>query len=244
MIENDFIDKSSPLPYYIQLKNILLWKIDAGEFPSGKLSSEHELSKKYNITITTVRKTLHDLENEGRIYKIKGLGTFIKEPKIEIDLSKYLSLGRALREKGIKESINVIDSKIVDFDSIDVRGFEIKNPSKKAILIERVRKIEEVPVVFERLYFSHDLCSLISNNVANGIIYDFIVNNLNIRFTQIEEYVEPINLDTKESEFLNVKKGMAAFLITKISYTTSEKWVEFTNTYIRGDKSRYHVRLR
>ena len=103
MVEKDYIDKSSPLPYYVQLKNILLEKINEGEFANGKLSSEHELSGKYNITVTTVRKTLSELKNEGRIYKIKGLGTFLNKPKLEIDFSKYLSFGRTLKEKGIKE---------------------------------------------------------------------------------------------------------------------------------------------
>jgi GntR family transcriptional regulator len=244
MLKNDHIDKNSPLPYYVQLKSILFEKINAGEFPDGKLNSEHELSKKYDITVTTVRKALSELKNEGLIYKIKGLGTFIHKPKIEIDISKYLSLGRDLKERGIKENIEVINKEIVDFKQINLRDYEVENPSKKAVLIERVRNIKEEAIVFERLYFNYDLCSPITNNVANGIIYDYIINNLKIRFSHIEEYVEPVNLDTKESKFLNVRKGMAAFLITKISYSVSNKWVEFTNSYIRGDKGRYHISIR
>ncbi len=244
MVEKDYIDKGSPLPYYVQLKNILLEKIHEGEFAGGKLSSEHELSRKYDITVTTVRKTLSELKNDGRIYKIKGLGTFINKPKIEIDISKYLSLGRTLKEKGIKETIEVKNKEVVDFNQIDLRDFKVENPSKKVILIERVRRIEDEPIVFERLYFNYNLCSSIINNVANGIIYDYIINNLKIRFSHIEEYVEPVNLATKVSNLLKVKKGMAAFLITKISYTRANEWVEFTNSYIRGDKGRYHVSIR
>ena len=116
MIDKDYIDKNLPLPYYVQLKNILLDKINSGEFTDGRLSSEHELSRKYDITVTTVRKTLSELKNEGRIHKVKGLGTFINKPKIEIDFSKYLSLGRILKQKGIKEDINVLNKKVVDFN--------------------------------------------------------------------------------------------------------------------------------
>jgi GntR family transcriptional regulator len=244
MIDKDYIDKNSPLPYYVQLKNILLEKINSGEFPDGRLSSEHELSRKYDITVTTVRKTLSELKNEGRIYKVKGLGTFINKPKIEIDFTKYLSLGRILNQKGIKEDIDVLNKKVVDFNSIELRDFDIKNPVKKAVLIERVRRIEEEPIVFERLYFNHDLCAPILDNVANGIIYDYIIDKLKIKFSHIEEYVEPVNLDKDIADLVKVKKGMAAFLITKISYTNKNEWFEFTNSYIRGDKGRYHVSLR
>jgi DNA-binding GntR family transcriptional regulator len=80
--------------------------------------------------------------------------------------------------------------------------------------------------------------------LQNGFIYDYIINNLKIRFSHIEEYVEPVNLNSAESKLLDVKKGMAAFLITKISYTYANEWVEFTNSYIRGDKGRLHVSIR
>lgn len=132
----------------------------------------------------------------------------------------------------------------MDFSQIDLRDYEVKDPSKKVVLIEKVRKIEGEPIIFERLYYNYDLCSSITNKAANGFIYDYIINNLKIRFSHIEEYVEPVNLDTTESKLLDVKKGMAAFLVTKISYTDTNEWVEFTNSYIRGDKSRLHVSIR
>lgn len=243
-MENDYIDKSSHLPYYIQLKNILLDMISRGVFADGKLSSEHELANKYEITVTTVRKTLSELKNEGRIYKIKGVGTFINKPKLELDISKYLSLGRELRQKGITEKIEVINQEVIDFERVIHNGFTIKDPSKKAVLIERIRSISDEPVVFERLYFNYDICSPLLNNSSNEIIYEYLINNLKIKFTNIEEYVEPVNLGIKESRFLHAKKGSAVFLITKISYAFPDKWLEFTTTYIRGDKCRYHVTIR
>ncbi|MCL4416157.1 MAG: GntR family transcriptional regulator [Actinobacteria bacterium] len=243
-MENDFIDKSSPLPYYIQLKNILLDKISSGEFSDGKLSSEHELAKKYDITVTTVRKTLSELKNEGRIYKVKGLGTFINKPKLELDISKYLSIGRELRQRGINEKIDVVNKKVINFEKMDHRGFVIKNPSEKVILIERVRLIDNEPTLFERLYFNYDICSSLLNHASDGLMYDYLINEVKIRFSNIEEYVEPVNLGLEESKYLKVKKGSAAFFIMKISYAFPDKWIEFTNTYISGDKCRYHVSIR
>jgi GntR family transcriptional regulator len=243
-MEPDFIDKASPLPYYIQLKNILLEKMSRGEFTDGRLSSEHELANKYEITVTTVRKTLSELKNEGRIFKIKGLGTFINKPKLELDISKYLSLGRELQQKGLKENIEVINQEVIDFEKIIHNGFDIKNPSKKAVLIERIRYIESEPAVFERLYFNYNICSALLDNPSNEFIYDYLIKDVKIKFSNIEEYVEPVNLGLAESGFLKVKKNFAAFLITKISYAFPDKWIEFTTSYIRGDKCRYHVTIR
>lgn len=46
---NDFIDKDSAIPYYIQLKQILLHKINSNSFENGRLPSEKELSTTYDI---------------------------------------------------------------------------------------------------------------------------------------------------------------------------------------------------
>jgi GntR family transcriptional regulator len=243
-MEDDFIDKSSHLPYYIQLKNILSEKINKGEFIDNKLSSEHLLAKKYEITVSTVRKTLSELKNEDKIFKIKGLGTFINKPKIELDISKYLSLGRELKRKGFKENVVVVNQEVIGFEKIMHRGFDIRNPSDKVILIERIRSIESEPVVFERFCFNYNRCLSLLNNPSNEFMYDYLVKDLKVKFSNIEEYVEPVNLGAKESKFLHVKNGFAAFLITKISYEFPDNWIEFTASFIRGDKCRYHVTIR
>ena len=85
------IDKFSGIPYYLQLYNILLEKINTNKYKNHKLPSEYELVDYYKITKPTVRKTLSKLRQQGKIYTLRGVGTFIHQPKLNFELTKYLN---------------------------------------------------------------------------------------------------------------------------------------------------------
>ncbi len=238
------INKSSGIPYYIQLRDIIERRIDSGEFPDGKMPSEYELAKIYDVTKSTIRKALLGLENKDKVYKVRGLGTFVRKPKLELDLAKYISLGKILREKGISERIDLLKKEIIDFDEEISKRFDIKNPSKKVLNIERVRYLNDEPVVIEKLKFNADITKGTIDRASNGMIYSYMVNNLNIHFVSIDEYLEPIVLNKEEAKLLKVRAGFPALLITKISYDANNVWLEYTKTIIRGDRCSYHVKIR
>ncbi|MHB1253853.1 MAG: GntR family transcriptional regulator, partial [Candidatus Humimicrobiaceae bacterium] len=147
---DEYINKNSPIPYYVQLKEIIGNKIDNNDFEKNKLWSENEFAKTYGVNFLTVRKALNELRNEGRIFTIKGVGTLIKEPKLEIDISKFLSFGKALKDKGLAEEINVIKKKVIDYKKNLFGKYEIKNCSKKIIYMERFRNINNEPIAYEK----------------------------------------------------------------------------------------------
>ncbi len=238
----DYIEKNIGIPFYTQLKGIIEERIKRGDFPDGKISSEHELSKKYGVTVNTVRKALSELKHENKVYKIQGLGTFINKPKIEIDISKWVSLGRVLREKGISDKIEVINKGEKDFTEEIYDSFKINKPSKKVIFIERVRLIDDEPISFEEMYFNQKLCKPLLDRALNGRIHDYVVNELKINHTKIDDYIEPVLLRTKTAKLLGVKSPSSGLRITKISYM-GDKFLEFSRSTIRGDKCMYHVKV-
>jgi len=72
-----YINKNIKIPYYLQLKNLIISKIVKGEFNIGdKIWSENEFSKKYNLNILTVRRAISEVRKEGMVYTVKGVGTF------------------------------------------------------------------------------------------------------------------------------------------------------------------------
>ncbi|MCA9905692.1 MAG: GntR family transcriptional regulator, partial [Anaerolineae bacterium] len=76
------IDKSSPLPYHYQLREILRAEIAAERWRRGdQLPSEHQLCDMFQVSRTTVREALDALVNEGLLTREKGLGTFVADPK-------------------------------------------------------------------------------------------------------------------------------------------------------------------
>ena len=73
------INKTSPIPRYYQLGQILKKKITSGKFPPGsKFFSERRLMQEYKLSLTTVRQTLSELVKEGFLYREHGSGTYVR----------------------------------------------------------------------------------------------------------------------------------------------------------------------
>lgn len=74
-------NKSTPL--YIQIKKHIETQINDGIYkPHDKLPSEAELAKKFNVSRITSKNAIARLVEEGKVYRIAGKGSFVKEESI------------------------------------------------------------------------------------------------------------------------------------------------------------------
>ena len=66
------------MPKHVQLADYLRARIDDGTYPPrAKLPSEVTLVQETGFARDTVRKAIAILLDEGRIYVVRGLGTFV-----------------------------------------------------------------------------------------------------------------------------------------------------------------------
>jgi GntR family transcriptional regulator len=73
------IDRSSPIPLYFQLAELLEHEIAAGRWTLGaRVPSEPDLCRHFDVSRTTIRLALSRLEQRGLIERIKGRGTFVQ----------------------------------------------------------------------------------------------------------------------------------------------------------------------
>ncbi|WP_246067131.1 GntR family transcriptional regulator [Paenibacillus koleovorans] len=78
---------SRALPKYLQLKREILGWLEAGRYVEGdRMPTEHELAERYGMSRQTVRQTFGELEQEGRIHRVQGKGTFVSGPKASLRL--------------------------------------------------------------------------------------------------------------------------------------------------------------
>jgi len=72
------IDRSSPIPIYHQLRDIIRSQIEDGTWgPGQSIPTEQELCHTYAISRAPVRQALGELVNEGLLVRRPGLGTFV-----------------------------------------------------------------------------------------------------------------------------------------------------------------------
>jgi GntR family transcriptional regulator len=79
----EHLRRTSPVPLYFQLAEILKERIEAGHWPAGeRFPSERELAEEFRISRTVIRPALDLLASDGQLVRIKGRGTFVTPPKV------------------------------------------------------------------------------------------------------------------------------------------------------------------
>lgn len=66
-----------PVPKHAQLRSILLEQIADVLAPDRPIPSERKLMARYGVSRATVREALGQLVSEGRLYRVRGKGTFV-----------------------------------------------------------------------------------------------------------------------------------------------------------------------
>jgi len=70
------------VPKWRQLADLIRERIASGEYqPRQPIPSEHQLVQETGLSRSTVQKALRALRDEGVIYAVHGLGTFVSPPE-------------------------------------------------------------------------------------------------------------------------------------------------------------------
>src|SRR3954452_131991 len=109
------IDRSSSVPLYKQIKEILIKELQAASGETGRpFSTEHELVERFRVSRAPVRQALKELTDEGYVYRERAKGTFpvqelpVRPPGLELG-----GLVGFLRDQGLD-----CTSKILSVESV------------------------------------------------------------------------------------------------------------------------------
>jgi GntR family transcriptional regulator len=231
-------------PVYIQIKDILIEKINSGEFKSGsQLPSERDISETYNISRMTARNALTQLVDLGYAYRVKGKGTFVRYPNIERDFVKLSGFAQMLKSKGIKPSNKVVKSGIIEADK-KVASLLETTIGTKVYEIVRIRYGDNIALAMEYSYLPVSLFeNLLQYDFENNSLYKVIEEVYNHKLKYSKQWIKITTLYKNEAKILNVKEHTPAFLLESISYDLDERVVEATRSLNIGDRTTFYTEL-
>ena len=241
----NFINKQSPLPLYYQLKQILRDKMECGEWLAhALLPSENELCKQYCISRPTVRQALADLEKEGVIYRIRGKGTFVAEPKLNDSiLQSLVGFHEQVITKGKKIRNNVLEQSVEPTGRRVAKSLEIEEGTP-VIKIRRLRYVDDEPFSIVTSYLPYNLCpQVLEEDFTHKSLYSVLKNN-GFKIERAIRTLEPILASDEHESLLYVKQGASIHLLQSTSYLDDGRPIEFFRAMIRGDKSRFVVEIK
>ncbi len=91
----------SPMPQYRRLKAYITEAILAGELkPGQRIPSELELVKRFEVSRMTATRALKELEQDGVIARVQGVGSFVSVRKTEQAMFEINNISDSVRRGG------------------------------------------------------------------------------------------------------------------------------------------------
>jgi GntR family transcriptional regulator len=242
----DRIDRESSLPYHVQLREILVARMKEGDWrPGTRIPGDEELCEIFNVSRTVVRQALHDLVNEGWIYRKRGKGTFVAEPRVSgVGLAKSLdAFYRSLRDRGIETKMQNLEKGIVPADSDIAEILEVE-PMAPLIRIVQLFSTMDQPLFLTNSYIPYDLCrELIFADLARRSIYEFLEQQCNISLGRVQRKVGAILAGKGQAELLGINVGEPLLYLESVGFSSEGKPLEYLVGYFHGKRMRFEVEI-
>lgn len=238
----DEIDKSSRIPLYCQLMEIIIKDIEKNLKMDDQLLSERDFCNRYDLSRSTVRQAFQELEREGYIYKIHGKGTFVSPKKMNQDLLKFYSFTNEMKRIGKEPSSKVLDFEIICCDKTLAQKMKV-NIGCKIYRFVRLRLADGQPIMFETSHIPCKRFPGLASEVFNQFgMYDIFARFYQVEITYAEEKFQAVMTDEKTAHHLNVQRALPSLKIERFTYE-KENVIEYTISMARGDQFIYSIKL-
>lgn len=214
-----------------------LSEIIRGLAPGSALPTERDLCDRFDVSRGTVRHVLQQLENEQRIYRRQGRGTFVATPKIEqrLDLTSHTE---SMIASGIKPS-----SKLIEVSRVEAPaeiGLALALPAAAEVLrIERVRLADGEPIALEVLHVSAARFDGISGALQDGeSFYGLLHSQYGIELAHAEETIEAVIASERGARLLDCSPGSALLQLSRLTVDRQGRPIEYVRSFYRGDRFR------
>ena len=211
------------------------------------MPSENELIKTYNVSNTTARKALLDIEIRGWASRIKGKGTFVLNRSKDMHLTRILGSFDAMKESFgdnlVKEGFtprNIMLEKTIFENGISTnvngRNYTIEGPVLK---VHRLRYANYTLMKDETKYISMTICKNIHLKEIEQSLIKIYEDDYGLKLEDIRRGISATILcpDMVDNYFGN-EIPLAAFILNSACLVAGSKVVEIEYSYYRGDKYR------
>ncbi|CAM4174745.1 GntR family transcriptional regulator [Bacillus paramycoides] len=237
------IEKDNRIPLYYQLLDIIVELIETGKLQEhDKLPSERELCEIHDVSRTTVRQTMQELEKEGYIYKKHGKGSFVSPRVFNQSLVRFYSFTEEMKKFGKVPSSKVVSFTIMNCDKKIAKIMKLEF-EEEVYQITRLRLADKEPMLFETSYIPVKFFPyLTKTELEETPMYEIFRAKYQVHITRAVENFKAIAANEDHAKWLQVQANEPSLLLERIAYA-KENIMEYTETIARGDKFTYTVEL-
>jgi GntR family transcriptional regulator len=225
----------SPLPLYHQLAERLLEGIRSGEFPPGeRIPSEPVLARAYGIGRPTVRQATDLLVRRRLVERRRGSGTFVIAPPERVDLLSLAGTLASFEKGGVAVETQLLAAP---------RRLEIKddpeNPflGREAILLSRLSRVSEVPVLLEDIFVDPGVFPGIESiELAGRSLSQWVESHYHVRPRSADQHFRVAPVGRVRGEALGLSSETAILVVKRTLHFKDARSAIHAALYCRTDQ--------
>lgn len=246
------VDRSSRIPYYYQLQEILKEGIEHGTWRPGELlPSEGAIERQFGVSRTVVRQALDVLQADGQIRRVKGKGSIVCEPKFRWGMTTN---ARDWYEAGAVVQVRIggiIDQRRVPAGALVGRVLEMADADlvfeltftqvidQQAVALSQMYLRPAASPLLETLLLADSPPAIVQDGGENAAVQ--LARRYGVRPTSSHATVELTSVNDFEANVLRVPQRTPAFLVAALERDATDAPVAFTRTVLRADRARISV---
>lgn len=217
--------------------------IASGIWQEGeRLPPERQLCRDFDVSRSTLRQALGELEERGLISRHQGRGTFVTRPRLQLPLAGVFSIRDAMRQHGMSLTTRVIGVEVIEA-SRQLASDLACLPGDAVVVIERLRSGDGEPMVLDTAHLRAELFpGLAEADLEHRSLYEILRTDYGRTVAEAQETLEPVILTPRECQLLRVPPHTTALLTRRITIDSHGVVVALGHVLLRGDRSRYLFR--
>ncbi|GAD90565.1 putative GntR family transcriptional regulator [Vibrio halioticoli NBRC 102217] len=220
---------------YVKIKDVIVEQIESGQLsPRQKLPAERKLAELFDTTRVTLREALSLLEAEGRIYREDRRGWFISPAPLRYDPTLALNFADMAKLQNREPLTELISAKSVLADK-HVSALLGLPAFSDVFQVERVRYLEQRPVVFVKNYVIPALTPTLLDCDLSSSLTDIYREQFGVRYSEIRYRVSTTSLFGNVAQKLRATAGTPAMLVQRLNYDKHAGLIDCDLEYWRHD---------
>ena len=208
------------------MENIENYIIDHGLIPGERIPAERVLCDLWNYNRTTLRGAIKQLTEEGILYSKTGSGTYIAQKKLVRNLQDSQGFYSLVKQAGRKIDSEVLESGFCEASKYLGKKIQVVLGHKLYKLC-RLRYLDDVPVLYETVYFNAAyLPGIEEYNFNEGSVYEVLKKRYGIEATRGEEKLSLTRCNLLEAKYLDVEVGTPAICQSGVTRDQKERIFE------------------
>ncbi len=237
--------KTDSRPLYILVKEKIDELVADGTFSEGdRLPSENALADSLGVSRATLREALRVLEEEGKVIRQQGIGTFIapRLPKIQKGIEDLYSVTETIHSQGFEPG--TVGFKLWEEKMGKFAGIFEQEAADLMWVIERIRTANQEPVIYCKDHLSQALLPERLDMVQDGegeSIFQVLENQYRVRITYAVATIIPLSAPDWLARKLKIAVGTPVLLLEQKHYDHRDRMILFSRNYFRHDKIEFQV---